>query len=210
MDRMYLYQRHIYDLTRKYYLIGRDRLLETMVINGGDRVLEVGCGTGRNLVRLAKVYKGARFYGLDASHEMLKTSRAKVGRSGCTNRIILRQSLAEDLCFERTFDLAEPFDVIFFSYSLSMIPTWREATEAALANLKPSGSLFILDFWDGRDLPEWFSKALTKWLALYDVYYRRELLSYIQELQMQGAGKLSLTSIARRYSFLVQFQKISL
>ena len=26
MDRMYRYQRHIYDLTRKYYLLGRDRI----------------------------------------------------------------------------------------------------------------------------------------------------------------------------------------
>jgi S-adenosylmethionine-diacylgycerolhomoserine-N-methlytransferase len=32
MDAMYRYQRHIYDLTRKFYLLGRDRLLASLPI----------------------------------------------------------------------------------------------------------------------------------------------------------------------------------
>ena len=49
MDRMYRYQRHIYDLTRKYYLLGRDRAIRDLQVPVDGTLLEVGCGTGRNL-----------------------------------------------------------------------------------------------------------------------------------------------------------------
>lgn len=49
MDGMYRYQRHIYDLTRKYYLLGRDKAIRSLGVPKGGTLLEVGCGTGRNL-----------------------------------------------------------------------------------------------------------------------------------------------------------------
>ena len=54
MDRMYRRQRHIYDLSRKFYLLGRDEAIAGLSAGPGDRVLEIGCGTGRNLVKLAR------------------------------------------------------------------------------------------------------------------------------------------------------------
>ena len=50
MDRIYRRQRHLYDFTRKYYLLGRDRLIHRLSPPAGSRVLEIGCGTARNLV----------------------------------------------------------------------------------------------------------------------------------------------------------------
>ena len=54
MDGVYRYQRHVYDLTRKYYLLGRDRLIDGLAVPPGGTVLELGCGTGRNLVKAAR------------------------------------------------------------------------------------------------------------------------------------------------------------
>ena len=54
MDRMYRLQRYFYDITRKYYLLGRDRLLREMDLAPDARVLEIGCGTARNLICLAR------------------------------------------------------------------------------------------------------------------------------------------------------------
>ena len=76
MDRMYRRQRHIYDLSRKFYLLGRDEAIARLRPAPGDKVLEIGCGTGRNLVKLAQAYPEARLFGLDVSREMLATAAA--------------------------------------------------------------------------------------------------------------------------------------
>ncbi|WP_333781826.1 class I SAM-dependent methyltransferase [Sphingomonas sp. CV7422] len=60
MDRIYGGQRHIYDLTRKYYLFGRDRLIRQLDLGMGGTLIEIGCGTGRNLIRAARQWPAAR------------------------------------------------------------------------------------------------------------------------------------------------------
>jgi len=67
MDGIYRYQRYIYDATRKYYLLGRDLLLDELRPPMGGTVLEIGCGTGRNLILAARRYPSARLYGFDIS-----------------------------------------------------------------------------------------------------------------------------------------------
>ena len=54
MDKMYRHQRYFYDLTRKYYLLGRDRLLKEMRIADGENVLEAGCGLGQYVILLRR------------------------------------------------------------------------------------------------------------------------------------------------------------
>ncbi len=56
MDDIYRHQRHIYDLTRKYYLLGRDETIRGLTMTSRQSLLEVGCGTGRNLALAAKLY----------------------------------------------------------------------------------------------------------------------------------------------------------
>ena len=71
MDDVYRYQRLIYDLTRKYYLLGRDHLIRELGATPDAHVLEVGCGTGRNLEKIGQRYPKAALYGLDISEQML-------------------------------------------------------------------------------------------------------------------------------------------
>ncbi len=82
MDRMYRRQRHIYDLSRKFYLLGRDEAIARLRPAPGDKVLEIACGTGRNLIQLARAYPEARLFGLDVSREMLATAAASTARAG--------------------------------------------------------------------------------------------------------------------------------
>ncbi|MDE2620627.1 MAG: class I SAM-dependent methyltransferase, partial [Sphingomonadales bacterium] len=82
MDAVYRRQRHIYDLTRKYYLFGRDPMLDALGLPAtgvGCSVLEIGCGTGRNLARVQRRWGDAALFGIDISAEMLKSARARLG-----------------------------------------------------------------------------------------------------------------------------------
>ena len=91
MDRMYRPQRHIYDLTRKHYLLGRDQMIDRLNPPGGAAVLEIGCGTGRNLIRAARLYPKARFYGVDISAVMLDEAKASISRNRVAAPIVLAQ-----------------------------------------------------------------------------------------------------------------------
>jgi S-adenosylmethionine-diacylgycerolhomoserine-N-methlytransferase len=208
MDEMYRWTRYVYDFTRKYYLLGRDRLLRDMILQPGDRVLEIGCGTARNLIRLAKQRPDIRCFGLDASTEMLATAAAQVKSRRLEERITLAQGLAEELDYAKTFGLNAPFDAAFFSYSLSMIPTWPQAIDAALVNIKRGAALYVVDFWDQAGWPRWFRFVLKRWLDLFHVQHRPELLDYLRQLDEKGQGTLTLKSVAGHYAYLATFRKL--
>ena len=206
MDRMYRLQRHFYDLTRKYYLFGRDGLIERLGAAPDESVLEVGCGTARNLVKMARRYPKARFYGLDASDEMLKTATVKVARAGLAGRIPLAQAFAQTFTPE-TFGRTERFDRIVFSYTLSIIPGPLDALDNALAQLKPGGSLHVVDFGDAGGLPDRFRKILAWWLDKFHVAHRPEDGDWFIYRAAEGRGRLESRTIGGRYAEFFTFTK---
>jgi S-adenosylmethionine-diacylgycerolhomoserine-N-methlytransferase len=211
MDRMYRWTRHVYDATRRYYLLGRDRMLRRLADDLPDAagttpaVLEVGCGTARNLRRLADMAPAARLYGLDASDEMLDTARRSLDRGGLPN-VTLGQGLAEEVDPPAMLGTSGPFDAVFFSYVLSMIPTWEAAVEAALNQVRPGGTLAVVDFWDQGDLPGWFRTLLQSWLDLFGVHHRPELLTYLRTLDAEGRADLTLEPVAYRYAYIAHLR----
>ncbi len=206
MDRMYRYQRYFYDLTRKYYLLGRDKLIAEMDVQPNENVLEVGCGTARNLIILAKKYPNTNFFGLDASSEMIKTSQGKVDTKNIKN-INLKVALADDFEHQKTFNLSRQFDTIYYSYSISMIPTWKESIANGLANLKSGRSFYIVDFYDQKDLPGFFQKILQGWLRQFHVQFWGDLMPHLEAMEREGLGKLTVTPLYKRYSFIAKFEK---
>jgi len=204
MDRIYRHQRYIYDLTRKYYLFGRDRLIAEMNLKPGDRLVEVGCGTARNLVKIAKAYPQVKLYGLDASLEMLKSAEETIRRAGLSDRITLAHGYAEALS-PAMFGETKPFEAALFSYSLSMIPDWKAAISAASANLAAGGLIHIVDFGDLTGLGSLARKAMLGWLALFHVAPRVELLESLE--QQKGAA---LRFLPGRYAFLLTASSLNI
>ncbi len=197
MDRIYRHQRYIYDLTRKYYLFGRDRLIAEIGLKPGDRLVEIGCGTARNLVKIAKAYPQVELFGLDASLEMLKSAEETIRRAGLSHRITLAHGYAENLS-PAMFGESKPFEAALFSYSLSMIPDWKAAIAAASANLAPGGHIHVVDFGDLTGLGRLGRTAMLAWLALFHVAPRVELLASLE--QQKGAR---LRFLRGRYAFLL-------
>ncbi|KQZ14059.1 methyltransferase [Mesorhizobium sp. Root554] len=202
MDGVYRWQRHIYDLTRKYYLLGRDRLVAGLDVTAGGTVLELGCGTGRNLVLAARRYPNARFFGLDISNEMLETARAALARDALSGRVTVARGDATDFDPSILFGEVKSFDRIFISYSLSMIPEWEKAVTAALAALSPGGSLHVVDFGGQERLPAWFRVALRGWLRRFHVSPRDSLREVLESESARTGANLSFQTLYRGYAIL--------
>lgn len=204
MDRVYRNQRHIYDATRKYYLLGRDRMIFGLDLSEGQTLLEVGCGTGRNLAVVADHYPAARLFGLDISSEMLATARRKLG--GLSPEVRLRELDASRFV---PADFGEAgFDRIMISYALSMIPDWEKTVAAALAALKPGGSLHIADFGQQEHMPRWFGPILRAWLRRFHVTPRANLESALRTMIEGAPYRLEFSSHALGYAWLVVIMRI--
>ena len=204
MDRIYRHQRYIYDLTRKYYLFGRDRLIAEMNLKPGATLVEIGCGTARNLVKIARRYPEAQLFGLDASQEMLKSAEETIRRASLSHRIRLAHAYAENLS-PQMFGQSAPFDACLFSYSLSMIPDWRKAIQAASQNLASGGKIHIVDFGDLTGLGRLGQAGMLFWLGLFHVAPRVELL---QNLERQAEADLRL--LPGRYAFLLTAKNLNI
>jgi S-adenosylmethionine-diacylgycerolhomoserine-N-methlytransferase len=201
MNRTYRRQRHVYDLTRKYYLLGRDRLVADLKPGAGDRVLEIGCGTGRNLIAAAHRYREARFFGVDVSTEMLASASLAVARAGLAGRIRLADGDATQPGLGALFGTAH-FERVFFSYSLSMIPDWHGALDVALALTAPGGELRIVDFGGQEGLPMAFRNLLRAWLARFHVTPRDDLEAI---LRARGTSLGAAVTVERPYRGYAQY-----
>jgi S-adenosylmethionine-diacylgycerolhomoserine-N-methlytransferase len=201
LSDMYRWTRHVYDLSRRYYLLGRDQMLEDIAEQPAGSVLEIGCGTARNLRLLDEHAPQHTLYGLDASLSMLATAREKLDRTGCTKRITLGHGEAQQLSPEAQLHVDEPFDIIFFSYVLSMMPDGPAALRTALRHLAPNGQLYVVDFWDQADLPDWLASGFQQWLSLFDVYPRPDLVDTLRTLNEHENLSCTVTPVVRRYAY---------
>jgi S-adenosylmethionine-diacylgycerolhomoserine-N-methlytransferase len=199
MNRMYRRQRHIYDGTRRYYLLGRDQMISGLRPDAGASVLEIGCGTGRNLVLAARLYPGARFFGIDVSTEMLTSAIAAIARAGLTSQVRVAHGDATAFDPKRLFGIPE-FDHVMISYSLSMIPDWRRVLGAAAARLKPGGRLHVVDFGRQERLPAIARTLLRQWLAMFDVTPRDGLEHELSAMADRGGAKLRFERPFRGYA----------
>lgn len=162
LNRYYRWSRPVYDLTRRYYLLGRDAALGRLLAEPWRGLVEIGPGTGRNLEILRRGRPEAALGGVEACDEMLAAARRRVP----TARI--EHGFAEQA---RYGDLLapSPVDRVLFSYSLSMIPDRQGALDRALEALAPGGEVVVVDFADLTGLPGPMGAALRTWLGWFHV-----------------------------------------
>lgn len=199
MDSVYALQRHVYDLTRKHYLLGRDRLIARLDAPVNGHVLEIGCGTARNLIHAARRYPGAHFYGIDISTAMLRTARGKLARERLQRQCRVAMADATHFSPQGLFGRST-FDRVFASYTLSMIPEWEAALDRACRLLSANGSLHVVDFGLQEELPAWFGKLLRAWLAKFHVTPRADLFAVCEALATKHGMACTHESLSRDYA----------
>src|SRR5579871_1419133 len=121
----------------------------TRVFHAGDRVLDVGCGTGLDAVFLAE--RGIEVVAIDFSPEMVAQCRAKATAAGLADRVDARVLPIADLCSLRD----EQFDGLISAFAgLNTLPDLNQFAADASRLVKPGGHL-ILHLLNRFSLWEW-------------------------------------------------------
>jgi S-adenosylmethionine-diacylgycerolhomoserine-N-methlytransferase len=161
LNQYYGWSRNLYDVTRRYYLFGRDEVLGRLARESWSDLVEVGPGTGRNLAILHGAKPGARFGGVDASDAMLEVARKRCAFASFV------QGFAEDVDYGSI--LGRRPERILFSYCLSMVQDPAAALRNAVRQLAPGGRVVVVDFADGLELPSAVRGLLHRWLREFHV-----------------------------------------
>lgn len=146
-----------YDRLSKWYdtLAGssekklKDAGLRMLDAKDGERILEIGFGTGSCVVSLARsVGASGRIFGIDLSRGMLETASAKVAQAGLTDRVDLQRGDAAKLPFG-----ADLFDAVFMSFTLELfddiqIPAILQECQRVL---KCSGRICVVAMMSGEE-----------------------------------------------------------
>jgi S-adenosylmethionine-diacylgycerolhomoserine-N-methlytransferase len=206
MDRFYRLQRHVYDLTRPLMLPGRSALVRDLDVPRGGSLLEIGCGTARNLVHAGALWSDARLHGLDISEVMLRTARSSIAAHGMSGRTELAQGDADEFDPRALFGV-ERFDRIMFSYTLSMMPPWRQALRRAVGMLREGGTLHVVDFGRFEGLPRILARLHAASGRPHQVFPRRDLLEVLEVLAADAGLRLDHRSLLRGYACIAMLRR---
>lgn len=116
---------------------GRHAVLQALKCRPGERVLEVGVGTGLSL----DLYPdGVTVTGIDVSREMLDKARARVARRGMTHVEALLEMDAEHMTFADA-----SFDKVVAMYVLPVVPNPARLLQELHRVCKPSGEVYLVN-----------------------------------------------------------------
>lgn len=161
-----LYKRRAgrYDITANlYYLVGfreqayRKQAVNALALKQGDRVVEIGCGTGLNFGFLEKaVGPKGNIIGVDLTTEMLDQAEDRIRKNDWTN-ISLVEADAADYAFP------EGVSGIISTFAITLIPGYDSVIRNGATALAPGERFAILDFRAPERWPAWFLKF---WLLI--------------------------------------------
>jgi phosphatidylethanolamine/phosphatidyl-N-methylethanolamine N-methyltransferase len=137
VERVYEKLSKVYDLIFGPTLHpGRLVALERMGIKPGDRILEVGVGTGIN----TSLYpRNCHITGVDLSSSMLEKARERVAREGLRNVRLLEMD-AQNLTFAD-----DSFDIVYAPYLVSVVPDPVQVAREMRRVCRPGGKIIILN-----------------------------------------------------------------
>jgi phosphatidylethanolamine/phosphatidyl-N-methylethanolamine N-methyltransferase len=133
---------------------GRKAVLDALKLKPGDRVLEVGVGTGLSL----RLYpRSVRITGIDVSGDMLQKARERVARRRLDNVEALLEMDAENMSFPDA-----SFDKVVAMYVVSVVPRPAKLIEELHRVCRPNGEIFIVNHFQSENpIVASFERALA-------------------------------------------------
>lgn len=151
----------VYDRYARYYdrlfggvfEPGRTAAMQGLEVRAGDRVLEVGVGTGLSLARYPR---SCHVVGIDVSEGMLARAARQVQAQGLRNVHLLRMD-AQTMAFDD-----DSFDVVVAAYVMTVIPDFRRALAEMSRVCRPGGRMLIINhFTNGNRLVRTIERAIS-------------------------------------------------
>jgi phosphatidylethanolamine/phosphatidyl-N-methylethanolamine N-methyltransferase len=132
---------------------GRVQAIQRMGIASGDRVLEVGVGTGIN----ASLYpRDCAVTGIDLSAPMLEKARDRILRKGIRNVRLLEMDAA-DLKFSD-----DTFDIVYAPYLISVVPDPVAVVREMHRVCRPGGRIIVLNhFRSANPALAWIERGIS-------------------------------------------------
>ena len=140
------FSRHVGDTTAGFHTVVARRMLGGIVglkekLEAGASVLDVGCGTGGLMIKIAQAWPNSQCHGVDIDPHGVEQARANVAASDVAGRVTVQAVGPDGIGRDGDFDLAVMFEVL------------HEIDDAIRPNvfndvgrcLKPGGKMFILD-----------------------------------------------------------------
>lgn len=145
----------------------------------GEKILEIGFGTGRSLVELAQaVGDSGRVFGIDLSEQMVRTSQERARKEGIDSRVELTRGDALHLPYP-----SESLDGIFMSFTLELFdtPEIPEMLAECRRVLKREGRVVVVGMSRARPdglmttIFEWTHRHFPNYLDCRPILVRRAL-----------------------------------
>ncbi|QLG48979.1 class I SAM-dependent methyltransferase [Natrinema halophilum] len=128
-----------YGMSEKDFEPIRERAIDQLALEPGDRVLDVGCGPGVNFERIRnEIGADGELVGVDYSPGMLENARTRIEKHGWKNVRVRRADAT-------TAEFDAPFDAALATLSLSVMPDVRRATETVHRSLVPGARFAVVD-----------------------------------------------------------------
>jgi len=157
----------------------REQALRRLAASSGERVLEIGFGTGRALVALARaVGPAGKVSGVDISDGMMAVAHVRLARAGLAARVTLLRADAASLPLPDA-----SFDAVFASFTLELFdtPEIPVVLKECRRVLRPGGRLVVVALSRrggggcALELYEWAHRALPRWVDCRPIYVKEAL-----------------------------------